>query len=83
MPLPVRLLARAVGVALLWCASLSAMSALVAATQSYHAWWAITERWNEQCAGAPYVANERPFSHPVPGFCEPVRPWELWKDVVD
>lgn len=69
--------------ALLWWASISMMSAAAAATQSYKAWWAITEHWNQQCAGAPYVANELPFTHPVPGECNLVRPWEIWNDVSD
>jgi hypothetical protein len=67
----------------MWSGSVTMMSTVISATQGYQAWWVVTARWNEQCAGAPIFANERPFIHPVPGSCAPVRPWEIWKDVTE
>lgn len=76
-----RLLAVSTTSVVIWWGSMTATSAAIDGLHRYHDWWTVTQRWNDQCAGAPFYADEPPFSHPVPGACDPVRPWEIWRNV--
>jgi len=77
----VRLFAVSTASVLLLWGSATVTTAAINGIHQYRDWWSITQRWNDQCAGAPFYADQPPFSHPVPGTCDPVRPWEIWRNV--